>query len=509
METLGTQQRDVVRYEVLGPVRALRSGTGLRLGTPQQLALLAVLLLHGGRPVERHELVSALWGERPPAGAHGLLATYAARLRKVLEPDRPRRTPPRVLVTHNTAYGIELGRDELDLWRFEDAVTEARGARRHRDLDAARSGYERALAGWTGEEALAGAAAPFVEAERQRLGELRLAARLEHAEVLLEDGASEEPVEVLRPLARAHPHHERLHTLLMLALHRGGRTGQALEVYHGIRRTLLGEFGVPPGPRLARMHERILAADPWLMHRAASAALVPAQLPRDLADFSGRATELGRLRNLLTTHHGAAAGPSVLVTGPPAVGKSALAVRVAHQVAPRFPDGQLYAELGGSTGSPADPADVLGRLLTDLGVPAAELPDGAAHRAARFRTLTARRRLLLLLDDVHDEVQVRHLLPGGPGCAVLVTSRSRLAALPGRSAVPLSYLREEESLRMLTRVAGADRVAAQPAAARALARVCAGRPLAVRRLGARIADADAAELPLLADWLASPGARAG
>ncbi|MFJ9123817.1 BTAD domain-containing putative transcriptional regulator [Streptomyces sp. NPDC102340] len=509
METLGTGWRDVVRYEVLGPVRALRAGTGLRLGTPQQLALLAVLLLHGGRPVERHELVAALWGERPPAGANGLLATYAARLRKVLEPDRPRRTSPRVLVTRNTAYGLELGRDDLDLWRFEDAVAEARSARRNRDLDAARSGYERALAVWTGEEALAGAVAPFVEVERLRLGELRLAARLEHAAVLLEFGASEETVEVLRPLARAHPHHERLHALLMLALYRGGRTGQALEVYQDIRQALLGEFGVPPGPRLARIHERILAADPWLLPRAAGAPLVPAQLPRDIADFSGRASELGRLRHLLAAPHGVVAGPSVLVTGPPGVGKSALAVHAAHQVAPCFPDGQLYAELGGATGSPVEPADVLGRLLTDLGVPAAELPDGAAHRAARFRTLTARRRLLLLLDDAHDEAQVRQLLPGGPGCAVLVTSRFRLATLPGRSAVPLSYLREEESLRMLTRVAGADRVAAQPAAARTLARVCAGRPLAVRALGARIADADAAELPLLADRLASPGSRAG
>nr|WP_272926178.1 BTAD domain-containing putative transcriptional regulator [Streptomyces sp. SID8379] len=477
-------------------------------GTPKQQALLAALLLRGGEQVERTELVRALWGEQAPDSAAGLLATYIARLRKALEPDRARRAAPRLLITRGTTYGLHLQRDALDLWRFEDAVSEARRERRAGRTVAARSGYEQALAQWRGEQALGGVPGRHAAGARRRLSALRLDALLEHAEVLLDLGEHAEAAELTAPLVHTRPYDEHLQGLLMLALYRGGRTPEALALFRGIRRALVHDLGVEPGQRLIRLHDRMLRADPELTAprpvprpvappcpTSAQPLPAPAQLPRDSADFTGRETEVCELRDLLLRPAPPETPrPTVVVYGAAGLGKSTLAVHVAHQVRDRFPDGQLHAVLGGRT-----PAEVLGRFLEDLGVPPHEVPDGLERRAVRFRTLTAERRLLVLLDDARDIDQVRELLPSAPGCAVLVTSRAPLRELPGRVVLRLGPLDAAQSVRLLRRFASGvplTPVAALPLPSRpdpiaALDRIadsCAGHPLALRLAAARAAD---------------------
>ncbi|MFF0204664.1 BTAD domain-containing putative transcriptional regulator [Streptomyces sp. NPDC005017] len=498
-----------IAYEVLGPVRVVREGEALPIRAPKQLALLAVLLLQGGELVGRAELVDALWGVDPPHAVDGLVATYAARLRRVLEPDRIRRTAPRLLISSGTAYGLRLERDELDLWRFEDALAEARRARRGRRIPSSRAAYEHALAQWQGGEALAGIPGDYARAERGRLGELRLAAAVEHAEVLLELDEQAEAAEILGELVRDFPHHERLRTLLMLALYRSGRVPEALATFRDARKVLVRDLGLEPGPELTQTHSRMLWSDPTLSRsRPAGAVEVPAELPRDIPDFIGREPELGEVTALLEPRWTPTSpGPCVVVTGAPGVGKTTLAVHAAHLVKERFPDGQLYAELGGGADLPTDPAEVLGRFLEDLGVPARGVPDGLERRAARFRTLSAERSLLVLLDDAFDAEQIRHLMPGSSQSAVLVTSRARLSDLPGRASVLLEELDDLRSRELFRRVAGEAGVDAEPMAAEAVVRACAGHPLALRLLGARVADHGAGELPLLANRLTRRGPR--
>ncbi|MFC5216873.1 AfsR/SARP family transcriptional regulator [Streptomyces coerulescens] len=254
-----------VQYELLGLTRVSRAGQQLVPGPPMQTALLAALLLHPGAWVERADLIRSLWGDTPPSGAHGLVATYAARLRKILEPDRPRRAAPRLLLSRGAAYGLQAAPDDADLWRFHRTLAEAR---RTRDTHpaSARTAYRRALAEWHGHVPLPAVPGPMALLERRRLTGMRLSAQLELAELDVQLGASGEAAEVLEALGAENPHHERLHGLWMLALYREGRTAEALAVYQRIRRSLVRDLAVEPGPILTTLQSRILHTDPTLGH---------------------------------------------------------------------------------------------------------------------------------------------------------------------------------------------------------------------------------------------------
>ncbi|MFE4397446.1 MULTISPECIES: BTAD domain-containing putative transcriptional regulator [Streptomycetaceae] len=494
MEFRETPQTPALRFQVLGPVQAWLDGKPLSLGSPQQQAVLTTLLLHSGRPVTTQDLVDSLWGERPPAQAVAALRTYVSRLRSVIEPRREVRRPAELLVSVADGYALRIPGEALDLAIFERLSADAAAARTSGDKHEAHRLLTQALDLFSGRP-LTGIPGPYADTQRLRLGERQVDAAEELCAAALDIGLHAEIVVELNNLTTEHPLRERLRELLMLALYRCGRQAEALGVYTDTRKLLIEELGVEPGVGLSSMHNRILAADPALTLPAVPAPAAredgpaappaPAQLPADVSDFSGRLNLVGDLSAVLMN----ATGQAVVVTslaGIGGVGKTTLAVHVAHRVRAEFPDGQLYVDLRGAGSSPADPVVVLGDFLHALGV--AESPDSLEQRAALYRSLLASRRMLILLDNARDADQIRPLIPGVSGCAVLATSRSRLAGIPGAQLFDVEELTPEEALALFSAIVGEQRVAAEPEAAMKVVTACGFLPLAVRIAAARLAS---------------------
>ncbi|MFI8848881.1 AfsR/SARP family transcriptional regulator [Streptomyces sp. NPDC053499] len=511
-----------LRIAVLGPVRAWRAEQELALGSPQQRAVLTALLLRRGRPATIGELVDAIWGEEPPSGAVTVLRTYVSRLRKVLEPHREAGEAPEVIVSAADGYLVRVPEDSLDVSVFERRVAEARKLRTGGDLAAAAELLHAALELWEGKP-LAGLPGPLAEAERYRLGEQRLSAFEFRTDVDLELGRHEEAAAELTALVGEHPLRERLCELLMLALYRCGRQVEALAAYRQLRETLRKELGVEPGPSLLDLHTRIVVADPSLRapeppKQAAppapppsppptAAAARPAHLPADLPVFTGRDTELAQTNALLPAE---GKRPTAVVIsaigGMAGVGKTTLAVHWAHEIAHRFPDGQLYANLRGfdPTGSAMPADEAVHTFLDALGVPPSQMPGRPDTRAALYRSLLAERRVLLLLDNARDTEQVRPLLPSGPGCLAIITSRNQLTGLiasDGAHPLTLNPLPLTEARDFLARRIGADRMAAEPEAADEIIACCARLPLALAIVAARAATHPSFPLQAVADEL--------
>ncbi|MFG2709921.1 BTAD domain-containing putative transcriptional regulator [Streptomyces goshikiensis] len=479
-----------VRFRLLGPMTARAAdGTALALGPNQQRALLAVLLLRAGRPVPVSELCDALWGDRPPVRAVGTVRTYASRLRALFEPDRPARAPARILVYAAGGYALRLSRPAVDIDEFERGLADAA---RLRAAGATREAYrtrERALALWTGCP-LAGLPGPHAEARRDRLTGLWLTAREAHFRDALELGLDRETAAVpaLRAFAAEHPLRERAQELLMRALHRAGRTGEALAVYEATRETLALELGTTPGPALTALHHTLRARPTPRRPFEGACADGGAAGP-----FVGRGAESDLVLGVLAGAPDEV--PVAVLTGMPGIGKTALAAHVAERARGLFPDGVLRADLGAGAAAP------LGRLVRALGAPEAAVPDGTEARAALYRSLLAGRRVLLLLGGARDTAGLLPLLPGTPGCAALVTSDSRGLVVPGARPVEVPELDDGAALELLAAVAGARRARQDPAGLRELADQCAGLPLALHLAGRRLR----LEPGLSAAELASPG----
>ncbi|MFD3874524.1 BTAD domain-containing putative transcriptional regulator [Streptomyces sp. NPDC058623] len=472
------------RFAVLGPVRAWRGGQPLPSGSPQQRALLAALLLRDGRTATAPELIDAIWGEEPPQQALAAIRTYASRLRKVLDPG--------LLVTDAGGYAIRLRRPEaLDLAIARGLAADADRARCAGDRALALTLLGRALDLWDGEP-LAGVPGPHAETERTRLAEWRLQLLEARLDLDLEVGHHAEAVSELTALTAAHPLRERLRELLMLALYRSGRQAEALAVYADTRRLLSDELGVDPRPELAALQQRILRADTELARAedpapaAAPVAVRPAQLPATVPDFTGRAALVSELGHILAGAGGEVMAVSALA-GIGGVGKTTLAVHVAHAARPFFPDGQLYIDLQGTDPRPVEPEAVLGCFLRSLGAPDSSIPDSPAERAALYRSLLDGRRVLVLLDNARDAAQVRPLLPGTAGCAALVTSRVRMSGLAGAHLVDLDVMSPDEALQLFTRIVGGERVGAERQAALDVVCACGFLPLAIRIAASRLA----------------------
>lgn len=436
-----------LRFEVLGPVRAWLGDTELDLGTPQQRAILGILLLRAGATASPDQLINAVWGPAAPASAVGVIRSYVSRLRRVL--------PQGAITSVGGGYSITATR--LDLTEFTHHLDAARDT----DPHTAAQRLRQALDLWRGTP-LAGVNGDYAEVERTRLTQLRLAATEDLAAADIETGRHVTAAAALEEVIAAHPLRERPRELLMLAHYRAGRQADALAVFTEIQRLLADELGLDPGPGLRDMQRRVLAGE------AVPQEKQPSQLPPDLPDFVGRADEINRIT---------LDGPVVGIEGLAGVGKTALAVHIGHTLADRFADGQLFVDLAAT-------ADPLATLLRAIGV--TDLPD-PGERAALWRTRTAGRRVLVILDNARDADQLRQLMPGAGGPTVLITARRLLYGIPYVRWHTLSGLRVDESLALLDRLVG-DRIRREPDVARELVDASAGLPQVLAAVGARIAS---------------------
>ncbi|MEU1551756.1 BTAD domain-containing putative transcriptional regulator [Streptomyces scabiei] len=488
-----------LRLDILGPLTLHVAGRRTQPGATKQSSLLALLALHPGTPVSLEEIVDILWEDHPPASSLNMIHTYVTRLRRLLAPAaRPGKPSGGVLLRTRAGYLLDLGGDghESDAARFTTLAVLPE------DADEAYAQAESALRLWRG-----GVLQDMPSRLREHpsavtLTRLRLTVLQAYADSALARGTSDHALHELRRTADLEPLHEGVHARLMLALAASGEQAAALSLYTALRDRLDDQLGVRPGPELTDAHLRVLRRDlprPATARTTVSPAsapstppVVPALLPYDAAFFTGRADHLARLDALLpAAGEGPAGGSGVCaLTGAGGAGKTALAVHWAHRVRDRFPDGQLFVDLRGhSPEGPVRPVEALTRFLLALGVAAEALPGTPETAADLYRTLAAKRRLLVVLDNAVDAEQVRPLLPGGPGCLVLVTSRDRLAGLAARDGarrIGVDVLSPEESRLLLHRTLGAGRVDADPRAAAEFAHACGHLPLALRIAAANL-----------------------
>lgn len=510
----------VVPFGVHG-VHGVHGVRGIR--SPKLRALLAALLLDAGRIVPAESLKEVLWGGAPPASAQASLHNHVTRLRRMLDdPARLRTVPP--------GYQLRIEHGELDVHVFESHLATARGAHAVHDWERVSDACAAALALWRGTP-LGGLPAELGGyAFTQRLKEARLLllewrydAELGLGETRTGTGPGTEPgrlVPELTALAAEHPLREAYHRQLMLALHRSGRRAEALAVHRDLRTRLVEELGIEPGPAVRDAHVEILrgrGTDSRTPARAPAPASPPppvpapahthrpAQLPPSPPHFTGRTATLSSLRRTLTAEPPTGVGPLAVISGMAGVGKSALALHVAHTLKERFLDGQLYINLHGATPgmTPLTAGQALAALLRDLGTDPRHIPEHPDAAAASLRTLLAPTRTLLVLDDAAHAAQVRPLLPAGPGCAVIVTSRSLLTALDGAHRFPLAPLSDEDSAALLRAASGRDGLGP----GHPLVGLTGRLPLALRVVAARLAARQALTPDVLAGQLADTEGR--
>ncbi|MEU6765374.1 BTAD domain-containing putative transcriptional regulator [Streptomyces sp. NPDC046853] len=542
---------DGLRFGLLGaPAVYDADGEPQPVQSAKGRALLAALLLEPGRVVSVDALKDALWGGAPPASAHASLQNHVTRLRRLLDdPERLRAVPP--------GYRLRVADGELDVRVFEQLVAQARAAHAERDWRLCADSASAALGLWRGTP-LGGLPADAAgHALVPRLEEARLLAlELRYDAELAIGGAGGGLVPELAELVAEYPLREAFHRQLMLVLHRTGRQAEALAVHRELRRRLVEELGVEPGPSVREAHREVLQepagaalggldaggseasevsggadlagetlADPVApvtpdapatapttttapTPTSPSTSTRPAQLPPSPPHFTGREDVMRSLARLLTRAEQNDSGvvpPVAVLSGMAGVGKSALALHVAHRLREHFPDGQLYVNLRGATPgmTPLTSDQALSALLRDLGVEPSHSPGHPDAAAALLRSLLAPTRTLLVLDDAATAAQVRPLLPAGPGCAVIVTSRSPLTALDGAGRFPLAPLSEGDSIALLRAVSGrAGLDAGHP-----LVELAGRLPLALRIIAARLAARRALTPDALAELLTVSGGR--
>jgi DNA-binding SARP family transcriptional activator/predicted negative regulator of RcsB-dependent stress response len=514
--TLGEcyQVSGVYRFTVLGPVRAWRGTQEVELGSPQQRTVLAALLVREGGLATIGELIDAVWGAGDiPGSAEQAVRTYVHRLRRVLGPGR--KAADSIIASVGKGYLLRTKPQMLDLGDFRRCLNAAGAARAQADPAGALQHLREGLALWQG-PALTGIAGEYAELHRVKLGKLRLDAIEARIRAEFELGSFVEAATELPGLIADLPFDERFRELLMLALYRSGRQAEALAIYRQARALFANELGVEPGPGLRNLHERILRADPRLSpvqvaipEGATELLPPPAQLPADRCGFTGRKDELARAESLVSAGEDRAV--VALVTGMAGVGKTTFAVHCAHRVAGRFPDGQLYLNLRGF--DPFRPAvsavDALHTVLEALGVPSQDIPQDLDGRMSLYERSLAGRRVLIVLDNVHDADQVRPLLASVPGCLFIVTSRDRLCGLVGREDAGLFALdvpSQADATGYLVRHLGARRVLAARREVKEIIEHCGRLPLAMAIVGARAAlNPDLPLEAILADLRDSQG----
>ncbi len=482
-----------IRFNVLGPLEISDDRGRVAIRAAKQQLLLAVLLCGANEPVSVERLIHLLWTDCPPRTAPENLRLYVYHLRRALG-------DPQRIVRVSSGYALTVHGDELDAHRFEQLTRRGEAALSDGDPWRAAATLSDGLALWRGRAYAGLDGIDLLRDEAVRLEERRRAALEARIDADLALGRHRALVAELSSLVAQHPLVEGLRCRLMLALYRCGRQAEALQVYRDTRRLLAEELGLEPGPELRRLEQAIITGDPsvaapnQVTHAVdatprSDVTVRPAQLQPDVRGFTGRADDLARLDAALPGVD-AAAMRIAAIWGTAGVGKSALAIRWAHSAARHFPDGQLSVNLRGwdPAAAPMPPTEALLGFLSALGVRPEAVPPGLSAQIGLYRSLLADRRVLIVLDNARDADHVRPLLPGAPGCFVLVTSRADLAGLvvsDGAEPLVLDLLTEAEARGLLAARMGRERVDAESSAATALIALCDRLPLALALVAAR------------------------
>ena len=493
----------MLALRLLGPLTFTVDGKEHDLGGARQRVLLAMLGLNANRVVPVEQLIDAVWDSQPPTTARAQIQICVSGLRRVLA----EAGDTAQIHTRAPGYLLEIQDDDLDVARFTGLVAAARAHVDANRVTEAVAALRAALALWRG-PALAGMNSAPLRRNAAQLEDARVTAIMERIRLDLMLGRHEEIVGDLFALVKEHPLRERLYEHLMLALYRSGRQAEALEVCRQARATFIEELGIELGESTRKLESAILNRDPNLDPRidvgvagsggrtpspaGSSTSAVPRRLPASIGDFTGRTGQLAEIKRVLGAdgQHGSAENYGmriVSISGKGGVGKSTLAVRAAHELRDAYPDGHLYADLEVPSGEDRVPG-VLARFLRALGVNGNAIPDDAEERGELFRSRIATMSVLVVIDGATHEEQVVPLLPAGSGCAVIVTSRTRLSGLPGTHQIDVDVFDVDYSLEMLATIVGPDRLRAEPEAARELVGLCGGLPLAIRIAGARLAS---------------------
>ncbi|MBR7838241.1 tetratricopeptide repeat protein [Actinospica durhamensis] len=507
-----------MRFDVLGPLQVRADdGSVVDVRGSMRRALLAALLLNAGSVVSADRLSQCLWGDRQAGSSATPLYNQVMRLRQSLgaEGERIKALPP--------GYLIEIGPGELDVAEFERLCSAGWRALTEGEWEAAASQCAAALALWRGEPLADVSNAALYQPWLLRIGQLRLQATEWRITADLNCGRYEELIPELSDLVHAFPLREALHESLMLALARSGRQAEALAAYQDARRLLVAELGIEPGASLRQLHQLILSGDAAVLAAPAGVASTagtastastsgarpsapgdrtPNQLPADVRTFTGRGRELERLlAEADEARQGTEAGMVVIsaIDGMAGIGKSALAIHAAHRLGEWFPDGRLFVDLRGFTPDqdPMTPEEALGYLLRSLDVAPRQIPRDLGERAAYYRSRLAGTKTLILLDNAANSAQVRPLLPGAPGCLVLITSRAVLSGLDDASLLSLDALPDEDAIALLHKVAGPGRGPEGDPAIAELIALCGNMPLPIRIAAASLRHPGAPQIAAL------------
>jgi DNA-binding SARP family transcriptional activator/tetratricopeptide (TPR) repeat protein len=491
-----------MRIGVLGPMLVTNPhGSTVRVGVGKQLTLLAHLVCQRPAPLSVDTIVDILWSTRPPSSARQNVHLYIHRLRRALGEN--------IITSAGFGYVLTDQDGLVDADEFERHAERGRNSLANGHLETARYEFRAAMELWRGTPYHGIEPTLGVAEEVARLEEIQLALLEQYHDAELAMGRHAELVPELMTLAERHPLRERFTAQLMVALHRSGRTGDALDAYRTTYEALTGQLGLDPTSELRDLEQAVLTDDPALLTTwstvrvspqrgaavssspastalappSAAEALVPAELPRDLADFTGRDSEVSSLLRDLDGNRSTV----LAISGLGGVGKTSLAVHVAHAKAAEYADGQLYADLHGTDAEPPNAGHILHRFLRSLGVADEAVPASTAERANLYRSILAQRRMIVVLDNAASEQQIRLLLPGTSACGVLVTSRSALVGLEGTNHVDLDVFRPDEATSLLEHIVGTEAVRDDPESAAQIADLCGYVPLAIRIAGARIA----------------------
>ena len=451
--------------------------------------MLALLLIEANHVVSVGRIIDALWGDSPPKTARSQVQITVSALRQLLGED--------AIVTRSPGYMMRANEECLDLERFRQLVESVTTPVVQSRIPETISTLRSALALWRG-HALEGVESEVLSAAATRLNEWRISVQQNCIDLELQAGRHAGLIGELSELTAEYPINERFREQLMLAFYRAGRQADALETFRAGREILSDELGLDPGQGLCRLEHAILTRDPELeipgrrnvagIDGEAASIPVPRQMPRTIADFTGRDDVLNEIAGILSGDDSAPDAPGVsviVITGRGGSGKTAVAVRAAHLVHATFPDGQLFLKLRADVKQST--ASLLEHLLLSVGSLPDALPGDLEDRAAMYRSWLADRRVLIVIDGAVTLNQVTHFLPGTPGSAAIITSMQRFSSLEGVHQIELGPLDDDSSLRLLAKVVGAERVQAEETAAKDLVRLCEGLPLALRVVAAKLA----------------------